>query len=1216
MIYNLLMIIFFVYLLDLSCVQDYIRIKVTALSLPLTELINSFCVLLINHSYSEWQILGGTMRNLTSILLLTILLVVSFSNVSIAQFEEVRRVNLGEFGINSLYGIATNPDDELIYCMILRQNTVVVFDQNFEEEIERIQLQGPEDIYGIDYNPEDNTWWCADRRNNNIYHFDTEGEQLDSFHPGDASNGVTFCSENGHLYVSEHPGGIREVTIDGEQVAQYQQNTSLTAIDYYPPNNSLIAMHGNDQVFEYSLDGEQLAVIFGNDIIESNGLGLDYDPQNRLLYCTGSGGIVHIFEDNHSAVPSIVFEPEAFNVNLGLGLDGEEELTIGNAGEEESILRFRLEIDEGEVDWLTINDEPEQIAEGEEQIITLFIATAELEPGQFERIITIATNDPENRMIEIPVNLTVISGFGEFRGTVIDASNDQPIEGAQVSIPRFDFVRETNEDGIFVFEEIPEWVYAVYVSADDYLPQQAEDVQIIEDEVTVLEFELLHSICDLSIDNITEELDVDEELEVGFTVSNPGNGTLTWTADLVFPEGMEADSWELRDDVPAGVVTEDSRIQGAVFTNDHFYLSGSNNRDPVMYVLNRDLELVDQYGQLGEGRYGYKDLAFDGELIWGSGERAIYGFTPDGEEVTSFDSGISPCNNLAWDSDRDILFASGTTSDIAGFDSDGNQVAEIERGDLRVYGLAYWPDDPDGYQLYIFHKINDVGDLMIAKIDIENNDVMDVVSLEHEVGGAAQGCFITNQWDYYSWVFMGVANSGAEDRVDIWHLEANTGWVGVEPVEGILESGEDIELTTNLNTFGFPVNLEFTVDLVFSHDGVGGETVLAVSLTAGGEGGGGPEERTVALDFGWNMISVNVEPDDNDVIALTQALVDEDLMEMMKNGAGQFYSAAFGFNNIPGWEVDEGYMIKTTAECELTIEGMPIAADAPIPLANGWQMIAYFPRVPVDAVVALSGIVDNLEIAKDGAGRFYSTAFGFSNMGNLTEGGGYMLKMTEAMDLIYVVEENQVAQSNTSPEILPVVKPTAENMSLLVLSGTSPEIDDLEIGVYSSEILVGSGRLINGECGIAVWGDDPTTESRDGAFTGEYLELRCLKASGEHLTYDFATISGGGVYKRDELWVVELSSDFSIPEKFGIVSAYPNPFNSATQISFGLTEPGTVNFALFDLNGRRVTDLVNAQFDVGLHTVMLNGSQLSSGLYIAKLTSIEGSSKLKLSFIK
>ena len=100
MIYNLLMIIFFVYLLDLSCVQDYIRIKVTALSLPLTELINSFCVLLINHSYSEWQILGGTMRNLTSILLLTILLVVSFSNVSIAQFEEVRRVNLGEFGIN------------------------------------------------------------------------------------------------------------------------------------------------------------------------------------------------------------------------------------------------------------------------------------------------------------------------------------------------------------------------------------------------------------------------------------------------------------------------------------------------------------------------------------------------------------------------------------------------------------------------------------------------------------------------------------------------------------------------------------------------------------------------------------------------------------------------------------------------------------------------------------------------------------------------------------------------------------------------------------------------------------------------------------------------------------------------------------------------------------------------------------------------------------
>ena len=237
-------------------------------------------------------------------------------------------------------------------------------------------------------------------------------------------------------------------------------------------------------------------------------------------------------------------------------------------------------------------------------------------------------------------------------------------------------------------------------------------------------------------------------------------------------------------------------------------------------------------------------------------------------------------------------------------------------------------------------------------------------------------------------------------------------------------------------------------------------------------------------------------------------------------------------------------------------------------------------------------------------------------MGDLTEGRGYMLKMSEAMDLVYVVEENRLAQIFASPEILPIVKPTSQNMSLLVLSGTSPEIDELEIGVYSSEILVGSGRLINGECGIAVWGDDETTESRDGASAGENLELRFLNQSGEHLTYDSETISGGGVYKSNELWVVELSPNSSIPEEFGFVTAYPNPFNSATQISFSLTKSSTINLALFDLNGRRVIDLIIGRFDVGMHTVMLNGSQLSSGLYIAKLTSIEGSSKLKLSFVK
>lgn len=222
--------------------------------------------------------------------------------------------------------------------------------------------------------------------------------------------------------------------------------------------------------------------------------------------------------------------------------------------------------------------------------------------------------------------------------------------------------------------------------------------------------------------------------------------------------------------------------------------------------------------------------------------------------------------------------------------------------------------------------------------------------------------------------------------------------------------------------------------------------------------------------------------------------------------------------------------------------------------------------------------------------------------------------MSEAVDLVYVVEENQLAQSRIVPEFLPIIKPTAENMSLLVLQDGSSE--SIEIGVYANNILVGSGHASGESCGIAVWGDDPTTTSRDGSLKGDNLELRFTNETGRNVSFDFVTISGNEIYQHDELWVVELNNLISIPDEFGIVSAYPNPFNSTTQISFRLTESGKIDLALFDLSGRQVLDLITGQYKAGLHTVTLDGSSLSSGFYLAKLNSTEGSSKLKLSFIK
>ncbi|MCF7805371.1 MAG: T9SS type A sorting domain-containing protein [Candidatus Marinimicrobia bacterium] len=75
------------------------------------------------------------------------------------------------------------------------------------------------------------------------------------------------------------------------------------------------------------------------------------------------------------------------------------------------------------------------------------------------------------------------------------------------------------------------------------------------------------------------------------------------------------------------------------------------------------------------------------------------------------------------------------------------------------------------------------------------------------------------------------------------------------------------------------------------------------------------------------------------------------------------------------------------------------------------------------------------------------------------------------------------------------------------------------------------------------------------------------------------------------------------PESFTLLENYPNPFNPATSIRYGIPEQSTVNIKVYDLSGRLVEELVNTNMDAGYYTVEFNGSTLPSGIYLYRMTS-------------
>ena len=75
----------------------------------------------------------------------------------------------------------------------------------------------------------------------------------------------------------------------------------------------------------------------------------------------------------------------------------------------------------------------------------------------------------------------------------------------------------------------------------------------------------------------------------------------------------------------------------------------------------------------------------------------------------------------------------------------------------------------------------------------------------------------------------------------------------------------------------------------------------------------------------------------------------------------------------------------------------------------------------------------------------------------------------------------------------------------------------------------------------------------------------------------------------------------TLPLEVSLESAYPNPFNPTTTLSFVVPSDMNVTLSIYDMRGRLVDELVNDLHKRGNHQVVWNADQYSSGVYMVKL---------------
>ena len=123
--------------------------------------------------------------------------------------------------------------------------------------------------------------------------------------------------------------------------------------------------------------------------------------------------------------------------------------------------------------------------------------------------------------------------------------------------------------------------------------------------------------------------------------------------------------------------------------------------------------------------------------------------------------------------------------------------------------------------------------------------------------------------------------------------------------------------------------------------------------------------------------------------------------------------------------------------------------------------------------------------------------------------------------------------------------------------------------------------------------------ARPGILSYDSISIKIQNSSNVNLFFSFESSKDSLISKG-----MHTLNKVSLPDKIKLYPAYPNPFNPTTMITFDVPmniESSLVSLSIYDLRGRQVSVIINSYLNPGVYSYQWNGSQFSSGMYIAKL---------------
>ncbi|MDD3235664.1 MAG: choice-of-anchor J domain-containing protein [Candidatus Cloacimonetes bacterium] len=353
--------------------------------------------------------------------------------------------------------------------------------------------------------------------------------------------------------------------------------------------------------------------------------------------------------------------------------------------------------------------------------------------------------------------------------------------------------------------------------------------------------------------------------------------------------------------------------------------------------------------------------------------------------------------------------------------------------------------------------------------------------------------------------------------------------------------------------------------------------------------------QTLPLLGGWNLVSLNVSPNNHTISSLIDANV-----QQIKGSEG-VYMPNNPYSTLTTFTDGKAYSIQMSSAYNWNVAGAPITTTTPLALLDGWNMAAYLPQTSLPIATAVQSIGDWLVQVK-GKDGIYIPNNPYSTLSTMSPNKGYWININGAHNLVYpdaskFAESTQVNRTDIPVTVL---------CSSMILLGKCD-------GANSGDILLARvrGELRGAERFIAPEGFAAVLIQIYTETAGEEIAFSILKADGTELPIS-TTISSQpqgsiGSYPSFLNLEIKTAGDTPVAVPTSLLGCYPNPFNPSTTISFSIAQDNSpVSIEIFNLKGQKVSTLLNTQLSKGNHSIVWSGKDdsnhsVASGVYFIKM---------------